>query len=286
MDKIIQGIIFDGQVRVSIVDTSQILSDSVKKFSLSPLETNALGRALCIGAYVSYNIKGNKSRFNLLIESEGIIEKVCVVGESKGMLKGFVRSDETKAERLQTTDLRIGLGKNGYLTMIKDLGLKKPYIGRTELISGNIADDFAYYLYKSEGVKNAVGLDVIQDNGRLFSFGMVFESLPDATEDAIFIAEDIISQFDDICRHAFDKGIEEIFEYYLGHLNSKILAVSNIEYYCDCRQRAPEIIKSLGKEEIKSIIEELGKVELICEYCNNKICYKKEQLEEILGQKF
>lgn len=281
MDSIIQGIVFDGQIRVALIDTSKILHDLRERQKLSPLATNALGRSLSVGAYESTNTKSQVSKFNIIVESDGLVNNICVSGRSGGLIKGFASTQDAQLNQFNSTDLTVGIGRIGYFTVIRDLGLKEPYIGRTPLINGNIADDYAYHLYKSEGVKNAVGLDVVQDESKLFSFGLIFEALPNASEEAIFIVEDIMLQFNDIVTYARTNGLEKTFDFYLGHLKSQILAVNEIEYYCDCKIRAKDIVKSIGVEEAKNIIREHGKLELLCEYCNEYIIFDEKELREV-----
>ncbi|HQC54292.1 MAG TPA: Hsp33 family molecular chaperone HslO [Clostridia bacterium] len=283
MDSIIQGIMFDGQFRVALIETSKILYDSRKRQNLSPLAVNALGRCLSIGAYESTNIKSKISKFNIIIESEAIINTICIAGKSEGLIKGFVSSRDGEAKQFKNTDLTVAIGRNGYFTVIRDLGLKEPYIGKTALVNGNIADDYAYHLYQSEGIKNAVGLDVIQENDKLFSFGLIFEALPDASDEAIVIVEDIMLQLNEILSYAYANGLQKTFDFYLAHLNSKILAINEVKYFCDCKEKSKDIVRSIGIEEAKKIIQENGKLELLCEYCNEYISFDEKDLREVFS---
>lgn len=286
MGNYLRGLVLDGQARVSVIDTSNLLKEIGDIHNLSTFARRALGRALCVGAYISFNIKNNSGKFNLILEGNSEIKKLYVSGEGQGHIKAYMDVEalqDKKDANISRTDF---FSKDGYFTLIKDMGLKEPYIGRTEMISGNISDDFAYYLLKSEGVKSAVGLNVILNEDAFYSYGIICEAMPGASEEALYIVEDIMSQFNKITNFMIENDIKSTFDFFFGHLNSKIIAIDTVSFSCDCLTRVDDIIKSVGANEIDSLLKEREIVEIKCDYCNKKIQYDKEKLEIIFGRKF
>lgn len=286
MDRVFRAIVLDNQARITIIDTSDTLRKLNIIHGFSTLAASAMGRVLSVGAYVSHNIKDNNASFNIIVDGGGILGKIYVAGEAKGYIKAYVENPKAEISIDKNLSLCEGVGCNGYFTLIKDSGLKTPYIGRTQMISGNISDDYAYYLHQSEGIRSAVGLNVFLKEESLFSFGIICEALPGASDDALYILEDIMSQFDAVAYSLMEKGIESTFSFYFGHLNAIVLSEDKVEFKCDCLLRSDDIVKSIGAGEISEILKERETVELICDYCGKHIEYDKKKLEILFGRSF
>ncbi|MDD4120619.1 MAG: Hsp33 family molecular chaperone HslO [Clostridia bacterium] len=286
-DIILRGLVLDKQARIAIIDTSDILCYATKVHNLVPVAQNAMGRALTIGAYISYNMKNELGRFNVIIDGGGPLGKIYVAGENLGKIKGYIEnSDKPKLKQYSSEKLKDAVGHKGFFTVIKDMGLKEPYVGRTELASGNISDDFAFYLFSSEGIRCAVGLDVFTYQNRLCSYGIICEAMPGVSDEAIFILEDIMSRFREICLKIANLGVEEAFNYYFKHFGAESLSIDKLEYFCNCESRGEEIIKSIGENEISDILRNKPEVEILCDYCGKHIVYNKDMLEILFNRSF
>lgn len=288
MDRIVKGVCFGGKARVALIDTTEAVNALIKTHDLTPLAAAALGRTLTAGAYISANLKNDSDRFNLVIDGNGPIGKICVAGEKRGTVKGFVEEPHVDLPLRADGKLDVGgaVGKKGEIVVIKDLGLKEPYIGRCELVSGEIAEDFAMYLFKSEGIKGAVALGVLNDkNGCKASGGIIVEALPDADDNAIFMLEDIMTNFTAISSMIAEKSIEEIGDFYFGHLDAEFFPAEPIELFCGCESKIRNVIISLGKAEADDIIKERGEIEVKCDYCRKAYKYTAEDVEQLFKKK-
>ncbi len=288
MDGVRRAVLMDGQARVAVIETTDTLKKAVEKHGLSPLAAAALGRTLTAGAYISSNLKVDGGKFSITLGGQGGLGRVVVAGDSKGNLRGFVDNPTFFVPHRESDgkiDVKAGVGTEGDIVVIKDLGLKEPYVGRTELVSGEIAEDFAMYLYKSEGIKSIVALGVLVDKtGVLSSGGVIVEALPSATEEALFIIEDIMGQFDKISSIIHEKGSKEVFDFYFGHLTDAVFEETPVAWQCTCaKERVATFIKSMGKKEALSIIEENGTIEVKCEFCSTTYTFDEQAVEELFS---
>lgn len=169
MDKIIKAVILDGMARVTAIETTEAVNESIRLHGMSPVSAAALGRTLTAGAYLGTNLKGKGSTFSLTVSGSGELGKIIVAGDSDGHIRGYVENPSLDLPlRLSDGKLDVGraVGTTGDWTVVKDFGLKEPYVGRSELVSGEIAEDFATYLLRSEGIPSAVALGVLVEIGR------------------------------------------------------------------------------------------------------------------------
>lgn len=286
MDRIIKAVCFGGKARFALIDTTEAVNKAIKTHDLSPLAAAALGRSLTVGAYIMHNLKNKDDRFNLIIDGGGPLGRICVAGE-EGAIKGFVDNPQTDLPLREDGKLDVGgaVGNNGDMVVVKDLGLKEPYVGRSALVSGEIAEDYANYLYKSEGIANSVALGVMNDaNGCKASGGIIVEALPDADENMLFMLEDVMTNFTALSSLMCEKSIEEIGEFYFGHLNTEFFPAEPVEYGCKCASKILGVVRSLGRSEAESIIAEQGVIEVKCDFCAAKYRFGAEDLDTIFGK--
>ncbi len=284
MDGVRRAVLMNGQARVAVIETTETLKKAVEKHGLSPLAAAALGRTLSAGAYLASNLKTDGGKFSVTIGGNGPLGRVVVAGDSQGNLRGFVDNPSffvPHREEDGKIDVKAGVGTDGDIIVIKDLGLKDPYVGRTELVSGEIAEDFATYLFKSEGVRSIVALGVLVDKtGVLSSGGVIVEALPDATEDALVILEDIMGQFSKISSIIHEKGSKEVFDFYFAHLTDEIFDVMPVQWKCTCgRDRVAGFIKAMGKNEALSVVKDNGAIEVKCEFCSTTYMFDAKDVE-------
>lgn len=282
MDKIIKAVLFGGKARVALIETTETVNKAIKTHDLTPLAAAALGRSLTVGAYIESNLKSETHKFNLIINGGGPIGKIYVTSDRVGTVKGLVENPQVDLPLRKDGKLDVGgaVGTNGDIVVIKDLGLKEPYIGRSQLVSGEIAEDYNNYLFKSEGILNAVALGVLNDkDGCKAAGGIIIEAMPDADDNMVCILEDIMSNFTNISALIAEKGIEEIGNYYFGHLDAEFFPAQTVRYKCDCWHKIRKIVRGLGRAEIEDIMKEQGMLEIKCDYCRKNYVYTEKDLD-------
>lgn len=282
-NKIIKALIFGGNARIAAIDNTEMVNELIKIHNLSPLAAAALGRSMTVGAYISSNFKNINNKFNMIIDGKGPIGQIYIAGNGKNEIKGFVENPQVDLpSKNGKLDVGAAVGVQGNITIIEDLGLKDVYRGSSKLVSGEIGQDFANYLFTSQGVPNAVVLGVLIDNsGCLASGGLILELMPEADENQVFILEDIVSLLSNFSSLLKEKNINELLDYYFKHFDLKILETKELTFFCDCKSKIRDIILSIGKDECLEIIEHEGKLEISCDYCASKYQFATNDIERI-----
>lgn len=289
MDTIQKFLAYNGKIRIICATTTNLVEEARKLHNLSPVATAALGRTLTMGAILGTTLKEEKDNITIQIKGNGEIHGITVVVDGNLHIKGYVGNPYVTTPNKEDGKLNVGeaVGKEGFLYVIKDLGLKEPYVGMSKLITGEIAEDFANYFYTSEQKGTAVALGVLVDkNGVKSSGGYIIQAMPDATEDELFILEQRIKEAEPISSMLNQNwSLEDIAKDITGDKDLVTLQTSlKPKYACNCsKEKMKKALFAIGKEELKDIIEE-GQAELVCHFCNKKYQFKKEELEEILKQ--
>ncbi|WP_077367173.1 Hsp33 family molecular chaperone HslO [Anaerosalibacter sp. Marseille-P3206] len=287
-DYVIRAIDEKKTMRVFVATTTNTVNEATKIHSLSPVAAAALGRTLTAVSMMGQMMKGEKDTISMQLLGDGPIGNVFAMSNSFGEVKGYVGNPLVDLPLKHDNKLDVGgaVGKNGRIVVIKDLGLKDPYVGQSNLVSGEVAEDLAnYYLY-SEQQPSAVNLGVLVDTDLSIkaSGGYIVQLLPDVLEEDIDLLENNIKNAESISS-LIDRGYtpEDILKEIFGVFNMEILEKSEVLYKCDCsRERMEEALISLGKEEINKIIEEDGKAEVVCHFCNKKHQFSKEDLKSLI----
>ena len=289
-DKMMKFLAWEGRISVICYESTNLVEEARKIHDLSPLATAALGRLLTITAMMAANQKGKQDKLTIQMKGNGPIGTMIAVCNQFPYIKGYVQNPLVDLPLTPEGKLDVGgaVGKEGYLNVIKDLGLKEPYIGMVPLISGEIAEDFANYYIVSEQKPSAVALGVlVEASGVKASGGYIITPMPDATEEDIYRIEAQIFKTGAISK-MLEKGLtlEEIAREITGDTNIKKLEEEYKPLYqCDCsKEKMERALVSIGKDELHDMIEEDGKAELICHFCNKKYHFTKEELEELLKQ--
>lgn len=289
-DYLIKGIDETGKIRVLIASTTNMVEKARLTHNTSPTATAALGRSLTAGAIMGSMMKNENDRLTLKISGGGPIGNIVVVGNNQGLVKGYVDYPYVDAESKEGGKLDVGkiVGKDGALTIIMDLGLKEPYVGQSELVSGEIAEDLASYYMMSEQQPSAVALGVLVDKDISVKAagGYIIQLLPGVLDEDITKIENAIGNIEPIST-LIDQGLgpEDIMNKLFKDFKMKVLDKQELEYSCDCnRERIEVVLKSIGEEEIQAMIDEDGKAEVVCQFCNTKHAFSKEDLEGLIGQ--
>lgn len=284
MSEIKKYLALDGRVNIICAETTDLVEEARKVHDLSPVATAALGRVLTMGAIMSTRIKGEDS-VTLQIKGNGPIGNITCVFDGNQNLKGYVGNPRLDLPLKQNGKLDVGMavGNEGFLYVIRDMGLKEPYIGVTPLVSGEIAEDFTKYFAESEQTPSAVALGVLVDKDGVKKAGGYFLTLmPDATEDDIKRVEDALKTIEPVTT-MLDKNmsLQQIAEKLVNDDNLMVM-VGEIKpkYHCDCsKDRFVNNLKKLGKDDINHLFEEQDTIETVCQFCNKKYQFKKEDLK-------
>lgn len=288
-DRIIKILAYDGRVSIICAKTTALVESARKTHDLSPVATAALGRTLTVAALMAANMKNEKDKLTIQIKGDGPLGGIVIVANNFPKLKGYVVNPVVDLP-LKNGKLDVGsaVGKEGYLNIIKDIGLKDPYIGMVPLVSGEIAEDFASYFATSEQTNTAVNLGVlVNHDGVKASGGYIVTPMPDATEDDLFILENRIKEAKPLSQMLDENmSLVDIAKDLTGDENVKVLEENIIPVYeCDCsREKIEKGLISLGKEELQDIINTQEKIETVCHFCNEKYVFVKEELENILKE--
>ena len=289
MDKIEKFLAYNGKINIVAIETTDLVEEARKIHDLSPLATATLGRTLTMAALMSSNMKGEKDTLTLQIKGNGPIGNITVTSDSKQRVRGYVANPYVDLPQKENGKLDVGsaVGKDGFIYVIKDIGLKEPYIGMSKIITGEIAEDFANYYYISEQKNTAVALGVlVNKDGVKRAGGFIVTSMPDATEDELFILENRIREAKSISQMLEDNmSLLDIAKDITGDINIKVLDNEKQfpKYECNCsRERMEKALISLGKEELKNILSEDGKAELVCHFCNKKYEFTEDELRYLM----
>ena len=289
IDYAIRAIDETGSIRIFVASTTNLVEEARRIHNTTPVATAALGRVLTASLLMGNTLKNDKDKLSFQITGDGQIKSVIAISNSKGEAKGYISNPHADLPLKSKGKLDVGgaIG-NGKLTVIKDLGMREPYVGQTALVSGEIAEDLAHYFALSDQQPSVVALGVLVDTDYTVkaSGGYIIQVLPDALEEVIQKLEDNISNVEPISS-MIDKGFtpEQVLETVCKGLEMKILEKKDLKFVCDCcEERMERALVSIGEKDLTEIIEEDEKAEICCEFCDTKYNFNKEQLENLLAK--
>lgn len=286
-DRIIKMLAYNGRINIICANTTSLVEKARKMHDLSPVAVAAFGRTLTITALMAVNMKNETDKLTVQIKGNGPLGGMVIVSNNFPKLKGYVHNPTIDLP-LKNGKLDVGgaVGKEGYLNIIRDIGLKEPYIGMVPLISGEIAEDFASYFATSEQTNTAVNLGVLVDcNGVRKSGGYILTPMPDATEDDLFILENRIKEAKPISKMLDENmSLLEIAKDLTGDTNVQIIEENIMPIYeCDCsKEKIEKGLITIGKKELQDIINTQINIETVCHFCNEKYTFTKEELEKLV----
>ena len=288
-DQIIKFLAYNGKVNITCVSTTKLVEEARKVHDLSPVATAALGRCLAMATLMSAGLKDEENTITLQIKGNGPIGNIIVTSDGKLRTRGYVTNPQVDVPLREDGKLNVGkaVGNEGFLYVIKDIGLKEPYIGMSKLVSGEIAEDFTNYYYISEQKNTAVALGVlVNKDGVKRAGGFIVSSMPDATEDELFILENRLQEAKTISQMLDENmSLIDIAKDITGDNNIKVLdeEEKSPKYECNCsKEKMEKALISIGKEELNKILEEDKKAEIVCHFCNQKYEFSEEDLKKLL----
>ena len=290
-DKIIRAMAKDGMVRIIAGITTNLVNEGTKIHECTPVAAAGFGRMLTAGALMGTTLKSEKEVITLKINGNGEINGITVTAHNDASVKGFIGNPYIDRPLNEKGKLDVGgaIGTDGILYVIKDLGLKDPYIGQVPIQTGEIAEDFAYYFTVSEQTPSAVSLGVLVDKDLSIKAagGFIVQMMPGADE---LLADVITYRLEEIppitTLISEGKTIEEILEYIFDGMDLKILDSLKPEYKCDCsRERVEKALISIGKETLQEIYDDEKTEEIVCNFCNKKYEFTNKEIGELLNNK-
>lgn len=288
-DYLVKAIAYDGQIRAYAVRSTETVAEAQRRHYTWPTASAALGRAMTAGLMMGAMLKGD-DKLTIKIEGGGPIGNILVDSNAKGTVRGYVTNPQTHFELNEKgkLDVRRAVGTDGTLTVVKDLGLRDFFSGSVPLVSGELGEDFTYYFASSEQVNSSVGVGVLvnADNSIKAAGGFIFQLLPGTTEETITRLEERLKTIEPVSK-MIERGLtpEEILEELFGKEEVALLEKMPVGFECTCsKERFANAIVSLGQEEITAMIEEDGKAEAHCHFCNEKYQFSREELEELLRE--
>lgn len=286
-DYLIRATAANGQVRAFGVTSRELTETAKNAHDTSPVATAALGRLMSAAVMMGADLKGENDLLTLRMEGDGPMGGLLATADSHGNVKGYAFHPEVLLPPNARGKLDVGgaLGA-GMLSVVKDIGLKEPYVGQTNLVSGEIAEDLTYYYAASEQIPCSIALGVLmnKDNTVRQAGGFMIQLLPGASDELIDRLEERLGELPSITA-LLDAGKtpEEILSGLLGDFDLEILEKKPVQFHCDCsRERVERAIVSIGKKEIREMIEEGKPIEAGCQFCNKKYSFSVEELEELL----
>lgn len=282
-DYVIRATAAEGTVRAVAAITTNMVKDAMNVHGLSPLASVALGRTMTAASLMSTFLKGEKDTLTLQIKGDGPLGGIVVVSDSSANIRGYVYNPLVYLPLKENGkyDVAGAIGE-GYLNVIRDLGLKEPYIGYVDLLSGEIAEDLTYYFASSEQIPSVVSLGVLTNAEEfiLCSGGFIIQLMPGAEEDTISLIEEKIIGLPSVTKLLSEgKTVEDILELILGDMNLKIGEKTSCKYKCNCsRERMERNLMALGKKEIVSLVEDQHGAETECHFCKSKYQFTEEEL--------
>lgn len=283
-DYIVRGIACEGQIRCFAMTSRDLVEEARSRHNTSPVATAALGRLLTGAAMMGSMMKEEKDLLTLQIQCSGPIEGLTVTADAFGHVKGYVKQPIVSLPASAEGKLDVGKAVDlGVLTVIKDIGLKEPYMGQVQLVSGEIAEDLTYYFATSEQTPSSVALGVLMNKNNTVAQagGYILQLLPDTSEEVISILEKRLADIDPVTTmlskgYTPEKMLEEILEGFdVSFTEEKIPA----SFSCNCsKERVSKALVSLGSKELQDIIDEGEPIELNCHFCNSNYKFNIDEL--------
>lgn len=288
-DYIVRATAANAQIRAFAATSRELVEKMRQLHDTSPVVTAALGRLLTGSAMMGVMLKGEDDLLTIQIKGDGPIGGMTVTADSKGNVKGYANEPQVILPASSAGKLDVGRAVgSGYLSVIKDMGLKEPYVGQTVLQTGEIADDLTYYFATSEQVPSSVGLGVLmeRDNTVKQAGGFVIQLMPFAEDAVIEALEKNLEQFSSVTTVLNEgKTPEQMLGLLLDGMDMQITDTVETGYHCNCsKERVHRAIVSIGRKDIQEMIEDGEEIEINCHFCNNKYKFSVEELKEMLLQ--
>lgn len=289
-DKLIKAIAKDGQVRIIAAETKELVNEGIKLHNCAPTAAAAFGRMLTVGSLMGSMLKSEKDVLTIKIDGGGSAKGIVVTSYADARVKGYIGnpSADLPANALGKLDVGGVIGKNGGLVIIRDLGLREPYVGQVPIYTGEIGDDIAYYFTVSEQTPTAVGLGVLVDKDLSIkeAGGIIIQMMPGADDMLADLITYRLQDLGHITKFLSEgKTIYDMLDFLFDDMGLKILEEINPRYECDCsKEKIERALISIGKKDLQEIYEEGKTEEIKCHFCNKDYKFTHEEIGELLKQ--
>lgn len=285
-DYIVRATAANSQIRAFAATTKDLVETGRQYHNTSPIATAALGRLLTAGAMMGSMMKNDRDVLTLQVRGDGPIGGITVTADSHGRVKGYVNNPDVM---LPPKNGKLDVGGAvgiGMLNVIKDMGLKEPYVGQTILVTSEIAEDLTYYFANSEQVPSSVGLGVLmeKDNTVRCAGGFIIQLMPFAEDQVIDQLEENLKNVTSVTE-LLDNGYspEQLLDALLGNLGLEITDTMPAEFFCNCsKERVEKAVASIGRKDIQEMIDDGEDIEVKCHFCDTAYNYTVEELKEII----
>ncbi|MBQ7119053.1 MAG: Hsp33 family molecular chaperone HslO [Oscillospiraceae bacterium] len=290
-DRIIRAITCDGAIKILAMTARETVEEARLIHDLTPLTSAALGRTLIAASLLGNDLKSEDHTITVRIDGTGPIGGIVAVSDSAGYVRGYCRNPHVNLPSRKSDkkiDVSGGIGKEGTLSIIKDLGMKEPYLGQINLMSGEVAEDITAYLATSKQIPSVCALGVLVDRDWSIraAGGYIIQLLPGVYDDEIDRLEECIKKARAVTE-CLDEGmsLEEILRTTLVGFEIEVLDEAEVGYRCTCsRERTRGVVMSVGIEELRAMAEEDGQAEVACHFCDNKYVFDKDELYEMIAE--
>lgn len=286
-DYIVRATAAEGAVRAFAVSSRNLTERARVCHNMSPVISAALGRLLAAGAMMGVMMKGSEDLLTLQIISDGPAKGLVVTADAAGNVKGYPQAADVElpANALGKLDVGGAVG-SGILRVIRDLGLKEPYVGTTQLQTGEIAEDLTYYFASSEQVPSSVGLGVLVDTDCSIrqAGGFILQLMPQADDEVIAQLEKNISEISPVT-DMLERGLtpEDMLEELLKGLEMEVIDSVPVNFVCNCsKERVQNALASISKSDMKSMVDDGEPIEVKCQFCNTAYTFDVEELKKML----
>ena len=289
MDRILRATAADGFIKMSAVSAKDTVQRAKDIHKCTPTMAAALGRTLCAASMMGNLLKEDNGSLTIRINGGGPIGSIIAVSDSMGYVRGYVTNPAVDLPLRSDGKLDVGgaVGKDGMLTVSRDIGLAQPYVGSTELVSGEIAEDLTAYLLESEQVPSACGLGVLIDTDLSVKAagGFIVQLMPGAPDEYIDVLEENIFMMDQLTTILAEDGLEAVFEQVLKGLPYHVVDEDEVGYRCYCsRERVGDAILGVGEGELESMINEGKDIDVSCQFCDTVYTFTPDDLRTLLDE--
>ena len=282
MDKLLKAMYYDNQLSVCVLRTTDMVNQAIKIHNLTPVCAAALGRTLTVCTFMSQGLKNKNDKLSVTVKGNGKGGKITVCGNGELQMRGYIDNPNVDLPLKSNGKLDVGacVGKEGRITVIKSMGLKEPYTGSCELVSGEIAEDFtAYYAFsEQQPTAIALGVKIGKDGSCVGAGGVIVQALPGASEKALIKGEEIINKLGALSSILEENDAEYILKEYFDQTEYTEYFP---KYQCLCsREYLEKILISLGKSELEDIIKKEGVVKVGCEFCRKEYIFDQSDVDK------
>ncbi|MBS7263184.1 MAG: Hsp33 family molecular chaperone HslO [Eubacteriales bacterium] len=288
MDQVIRGVMLGGEARFVLARTTELTEETRKIYRYAPVCTAAVGRLTTAAVIMSSSLKDRDATLSIMIEGGGPAGQLIAVARPGGRVKSYCSNPYVDLPLREDGKLDVGgaVGRDGYVTVIRRDGEGEPYMGKTELVSGEIGDDLAAYYTESEQTPTALALGVSVDAARVRAAGgILLQTMPDCSEATLILLESALADMGPISGWIGEKeDLSALIREKMPFLDAETLETFRPERHCDCESAMPAALAAVGRAEAEAALREQGKIEIRCHFCNKTMTFGRADVDRIFAK--